>query len=267
MNAFALWLGFGSTLGLWRVARNAPQRQAAAWVNTGLFVLFISLVGARLFYVSLNWSYFAAHLDEVPQVWQGGLAWPGAVTGAWLAMLYLALTSRPASRNGGQYQAVPRRGARIGSTLGWLGDRLYPLLPPIAITAWLGCWQVGVAYGPQLPPGTPWGVPSLDDSGLYNLHWPLQPAAAVFLIICFAVLEARVKPLRPVGRISGLATMILLLHLMAASLLRADPAPIWNGLRLDAWWAIALTTLFLLYLFVNSLVSRIWRRRQPYFSI
>lgn len=267
MNAFALWVGFGSALGLWRVARSAPQRQAAAWVNTGLFVLFISLVGARLFYISLNWDYFAGHLGEVPQIWQGGLAWPGAVTGAWLAMLYLAVVSRSSGRHGGQNQPAPGHGAQVNVTLSWLGDRLYPLLPPIAITAWLGCWQVGAAYGAQLPAGTPLAIPSLDETGMYNPHWPLQPAAALFLIISFAILEARVKPLRPVGRLSGLATFILLVHLFAASLLRADPAPIWNGLRLDAWWAMALTMLFLLYILVNNVVSRIWRRRQPYFSL
>jgi prolipoprotein diacylglyceryltransferase len=250
VNAFTLWVGLGAALGLWRVARSAPQRQAGFWVNTGLLALLACLAGARLFYTWVNRDYFAGRLLEIPQVWLGGLSWPGAVAGAWLALLYLGYSYR-----------TPRGGR---APLGWLGDRLYPLLPPLAVTTWLGCWMSGVAYGPPAPAGAWWGAPSLDESGTYTLHWPLQPLAALSLLGFFWLLETRVRPLRPPGQQAGLAAFGLLLHLLAASLLRADPAPTWGGLRVDTWMALAFLAGFVTQAILGSLFSRIWRR--PTFS-
>ena len=239
-------------LGLWRVAQNAPQRQVGIWVNAGLFVLFFSLVGARLFYVGMNWPYFAAHPLEAIMVWSGGLTWPGAVAGAGLALIFMGFQYR-ASRN-----RLPPHTAHL--PLGWLGDRLYPLLPPLVITAWLGSWQSGVAYGAPLPTGTVLGISTLDESGAFSQRFPLQPLAALTLLAFFWLLEMRVKPLRPVGRLSGIATAGLLLHLLAASLLRADPAPYWHGLRMDGWFALFSLIFFFTLIMLNSLVLRNGRR-------
>ncbi len=246
MNGFTLWVGLGAALGLWRIARSSPQRQAGIWVNAGLWLLFACLAGARLFYVWINRAYFTDHLVEIPQVWLGGLSWPGAVGAAWLALIYLALTYRPA------------RGGRV--PVGWLGDLLYPLLPPLSITTWMGCWMAGIAYGPPAPEGTWWAVPSLDESGAYTLHWPLQPLAALSLLAFFWLLETRVRPLRPPGRLSGLATCGLLLHLLAASLLRGDPVPVWDGgLRMDTWMALFFLACLLALAVLSSVVPRLWR--------
>lgn len=249
---FALWVGMGATLGMWRVARSVPSRQAGAWVNAALFVLVFTLIGARLFYALVNHAYFSAHLIEVPQFWLGGLAWPGAMAGAWLALIYLALVSRSSSS----------RSARQGkSPISWVSDRLYPLLPPLAITTWIACWEAGVAYGPPLPPGTWYSVPSLDASGVYNPHWPLQPAAAISLLIYFWFLEQHVKPLSPPGKLSGLAVLGLLVNLLLASLLRADPAPSWNGLRLETWAAVTYLGFLLVFVLTNALLTRHWKKQ------
>ncbi len=249
MNGFALWVGFGAGLGLWRLARSSPQRQAATWVNVGLLVLFATLIGARLFYTWENREYFAAHLTEIAQIRLGGLAWPGAIGGAWAVLLVLAITSRGLRSN-----HMP---------LGLLGDRMYPLLPPLSISIWLGCWAAGVAYGPAAPANAWWSVPSLDESGIYNPHWPLQPLAALSLIAFFWLLEACV-PSQTEGRLSGLAVCGLLIHLLFTTLLRADPAPVWHGLRVDTWIAAAYLAAFLIMLFFTQITSRI--RKRPAFS-
>ncbi len=188
MINFSLWLGIGASLGLWRIARSVPKRQSSVWVNAGLFVLFAALLGARTSYALVNWTYFSTHLIEIPMLWIGGLTWPGAVLGMLLALAYLSTQNRTTRSRSGSF--------------GWLGDRLYPLLPPIAITAWLGCWQSGVAYGASLPLNTWWGVPAIDESGLYSPRWPVQLLAALSLLIFFWLLERRIKPLRPAGRLS-----------------------------------------------------------------
>jgi prolipoprotein diacylglyceryltransferase len=255
VNAFSVWVGLGATVGLWRIVRSAPQRQAETWLNAGLFVLFFTLAGARLSYIWLNWSYFASHLVESAMIWLGGLTWPGAFAGAGLALIMLSLLYRNSP------DRLPPHTPYL--PLGWVGDRLYPLLPPLAIAVWIGCWQSGIAYGVALPAGTWWGMPALDASGASSLRFPLQPLAALTLLEFFWLLETRIRPLRPPGLLFGLAVAGLLLHLAAFSLLRDDPAPYWNGLRLDTWFAVFSLALLLILAIINNLVLRSGRKSAP----
>jgi phosphatidylglycerol---prolipoprotein diacylglyceryl transferase len=247
VNGFSIWVGFGAVLGMWRLARSAPQRQAGVLMNVGLFVLAMSLVGARIFYILENNAYYAANLIESPQIWLGGLSWPGALIGAWLAMLFVSRTQR-----------IPGEWGNI--SMARLGDRLYPLLPSLGVSVWLGCWQAGIAYGQPLPAGAWWGNPGMDENGIFTPRWPLQMVAALSLLLFYAILEARIRAKHPVGRLSGFAILGLLVNILAVSLLRADPAPAWNGLRVDAWIAIAILATYCLYLLFNYLFSRIGRR-------
>ncbi len=251
--SYAVWIGLGAALGIWRVVRSAPQQQAGAWADLSLIVLTASLLGARLSYVLVNWGYFSAHLIEIPQFWLGGLTWPGAIAGCWLAIISVVVLYRAPREHGS---------ANVSRlTLAWLSDRLYPLLPPVAITTWLAAWQAGVAYGSLTPPGAWWGVPSLDETGVYNLRFPLQLLAALSLLADFWLLEMRVKPMRPPGRLAGRAFFHLLLNLLVVSLLRADPGPQWYGVRVDAWIAIIYLAIYLVVGFFFYLFSLAGKKR------
>lgn len=46
-------------------------------------------VGARLYYVLFNWSYYSLNPSEIPAVWHGGLAIHGSIIGAFAAMLFV----------------------------------------------------------------------------------------------------------------------------------------------------------------------------------
>jgi prolipoprotein diacylglyceryltransferase len=241
VNGFALWVGLGTALGLWRAVRGVSPQQASGLINIALFLLMLAFIGARLFYVGINWDYFAIHAAEIPQFWRGGLAWPGAIAGAWLALLSMFISN------------LPPRGRRV--SLGVLSDRLYPLLAPVCVTAWLGSWQIGTAYGFSLPAGTWWAIPGLDETG-YNLHWPLQPLAALTLLIFFTFLEAGGKIMRQPGQISAAAVLGLLLHLLAASMLRGDPEPHLVAVRLDVLMALIYLVLFVIFLVFYNLIHR-----------
>ena len=252
VNSFSLLVGIGAGIGLWRVAhgeqvRLASERQAAFLINSGLIVLFCGLVGARLAYVGINGAYFSPHLLEAPQVWLGGLSWPGAFAGAALGLMAITIPARTPRGD-----AIP---------IGWFGDRLYPMLPPLAVAIWLGSWQTGHAYGPLLPDGTWWGIPSLDETGTLALRWPLQPLAAISLLAFFGLLETLIPARRPVGLLSGLAVSGLLLHLLAFSFLSAEPSPTWQGLRLETWAAIFFLALIVIAWLMGILFSREWRDR------
>ena len=58
-------------------------------INMFFFLVPISLLGARIYYVLFNWSYYGNHLVEIFEVWEGGLAIHGGIiAGAIFVILY-----------------------------------------------------------------------------------------------------------------------------------------------------------------------------------
>lgn len=47
--------------------------------NIFFWALIIGIIGARLYYVLFNWSYFKSHINEIWAIWQGGLAIHGGI--------------------------------------------------------------------------------------------------------------------------------------------------------------------------------------------
>jgi hypothetical protein len=105
-------------------------------------------------------------------------------------------------------------------------------------------------------------MPVLDESGNIANRFPLQAAAAASLLLLFALLESRPGARRPTGRLSSLAFVGLMIHLLIASLLTGDPSPIWMGLRVETWAALLFLTLFLLFVAVRPLSTRVFHRQQ-----
>ena len=221
MNIYAVLTGLGAALGLWRASRAAPERSREHVINGGLFFLLGCLLGARLAYCLLHSTYFSNHPEEGIQFWQGGLFWPGAALGGSLVILILSRSWR-----------IPLAG---------LVEEMTPILPPLAIAAWLGCWQTGTAYGPSAPEGAWWGLPCRDESGDLLLRFPLQMAASLLLLLFITVMELITQKWKTKG-ITGPATILILsVVLLAISLIRADPGLQWAGLNIDTWSSLLLS--------------------------
>ena len=47
--------------------------------NLFFWTLIFGIIGARLYYVIFNWDYFGSHINEIWQIWQGGLAIHGGI--------------------------------------------------------------------------------------------------------------------------------------------------------------------------------------------
>jgi phosphatidylglycerol:prolipoprotein diacylglycerol transferase len=58
--------------------------------NLLLLTVFAGILGARLYYVVFNWSFYRQFLWEIPAVWRGGLAFHGGVIGGTCAVLWFA---------------------------------------------------------------------------------------------------------------------------------------------------------------------------------
>jgi phosphatidylglycerol:prolipoprotein diacylglycerol transferase len=209
LNGFAIVLGLGAALGLLRISR----QRSGQWLDAALLVLLGALLGARLGYVLVHLSYYSLHPAEILALRAGGLSGGGAALGWVVGLLLSALIHRvPVLR---------------------LADWLYPLLPPLAVAGYLGCWMAGVAYGPELPAGTWWGVLAPDESGLVAPHWPLQPAAALALLVFYWLMERLIPLPRPSGWLFSLAATWYIVVDLVVSLLRSDPQPSWGVFHLD----------------------------------
>ncbi|MEG2321999.1 MAG: prolipoprotein diacylglyceryl transferase [Bacilli bacterium] len=47
--------------------------------NMLLYLIIVSILGARLYYVAFNWSYYSNNIIEIFKIWEGGLAIHGGI--------------------------------------------------------------------------------------------------------------------------------------------------------------------------------------------
>lgn len=223
---YSFLIGLGAALGLLQIYRHNLSSETNRWVDGGLYTLIGILLGARLVFVLLHLNYYQHHLLETLQFWLGGLSAYGGILGGLITAGILALVWRK------PYFQIT--------------DSLVPLIPTLAVFAWLGCWQVGAAYGVAAPEGAWWGVRTLDESGFFQLRFPLQIVAALLAFAYYGWLEIRPPVfkqdgLKTITYVSGITAILIL-----TSLFRADASPMLAGIRLDTWAGLVLLALVLL---------------------
>lgn len=241
---FSLLLGLGATIGLVWVAWRSPAKQVHRNINAGLWALLGGLLGGRAAFAAIHWDYFQHHPMETLEFFKGGISWPGALAGSFLALTLVSTFTH--------------------SSGGTLAEAMLPLLATLTVTGWLGCWLNGCAYGPITDAW--WGLPSRDEWGLLNSRYPTQLLGALLALFFFWVLDkgrgwlvAKGRTPRP-GLIASLGVLGLSLEMWALSYLRADPARSWNGLRLEAWAALGFALLAILAILI-SLIQYLLKKK------
>ena len=213
-------LGLGAALGCWQVLRQFPPPERPLWSTLLLLVLTGALVGGRAWHV-LVMAVYANQSIPFFAFWQGGLGWPGALAGGLVVWAGLVVARR-----------LP---------LSLSADRMLPLFVLMPVSAWLGCWQAGCAYGRMLPDGSLWGLRMRDEAGVFAERFPLQFLAVLLLlafVIALLILQRRHVFLP--GQLAAACAAGLGLALLLMAFLRDDPQPRWQGLPLDAWAALVL---------------------------
>jgi phosphatidylglycerol:prolipoprotein diacylglycerol transferase len=218
MQPFSLLLGLGALAGLLLAGWRAPQKDRIRYVDAGVLALLSALLGSRALTVAVNFNYYQTHLGEIYQVWLGGLSGIGAMIGGVLAVFIIA------------------RWWRIA--VGELADVFLPLAGALTVTAWMGCWVDRCGYG--MPSTTWWALPAHDEWGVLADRIPVQLLGAISSLILILLLDRSSKSLPVKGMSATLGLFGLSALVFVLSYLRADPTPIWNGLRLEAWGAIGL---------------------------
>jgi prolipoprotein diacylglyceryltransferase len=218
MQPFSLFLAFGVLSGLLLVGWRAPKKETLRYLDAGLIALISALIGSRAFAVAINFSYFRLHPAEIYQVWLGGLSSIGALVGGSLVVVLISI-----------WWKIP---------VGLLSDTLFPLAGAISIAAWLGCGLDRCSYG--LPSNAWWALPSRDAWGILTNRVPVQLLGALLTLGVVWSLERLRMTSTVMGMNASLGLLGITSILFGLSYLRADPAYIWNGLRLDAWGALSL---------------------------
>lgn len=181
---YGLCLGL-SVLAAYTLAFQAWRRSGRALAKLDSLVLLLvvsGLVGARLMDVFVyEWPYFRSHLSEVLAVWQGGLAFHGALIGGGIALLWWVRREH---------------------------ETMLPLLdmfaPGLALAQAIGRW--GNYFNQELfgtPTTLPWGIPIVpanrpfEYSEVQYFHptFLYESLALVVLFLCLYLLYRRaVKP-------------------------------------------------------------------------
>jgi prolipoprotein diacylglyceryltransferase len=222
----ALWSAALLWLALWTVGRT-PQTQRGAVADTLLGGLVGGLIAARAGYVLLYAPYFRHVPYEALDWTTGGLNWQGAVVGAVLGMGVIA-----------QWRAV---------VLAPLLERLAWALPLLTLAGWWGCETALCAYGAEVarlsdyPSWLVWEA--LDGYGFLAPRFHTQ---FVGILLAGGMALGVLVPYPRQGHF-WLQVCLLSGGMFGISFLRGDYAPVYGGVRLDAWlsvmvgiWAAAL---------------------------
>lgn len=219
--AFTILVNLGLAAGLVLAAHLASRRAVAMipFLDVALVVLAAAAVGARVQYVLVHWHEYAARPVNAINVWEGGLALPGAVTAG-------ALAAWPALR---------RARLPVGRCL----DAAVPGLALGQAIGRLGCVAAGCSFGLPLPDDA--SLPRLllpDASGTLAVRFPSQLFEAggelVLALVLVSLWRRRLAP-----------GTVACAYLVGYSLLRALAEPFrgdstyWGGVPLAQWWALA----------------------------
>jgi phosphatidylglycerol:prolipoprotein diacylglycerol transferase len=170
------------------------------------------IIGARIFYVFIEWSYFSDNLLEIPMIQKGGLAWQGGFVGGTLAGVWFAhskkLSLRPLMDLAAPYVAL---GQSIGR---------------------IGCFLNGCCYGKPVA----WGI-------YFPTHharlYPTQLFECAGLFIIFLVLKRALNKPHQAGYIFVLYLWLAAIERFIVEFYRADHDLLWGNLSLAQYVAIA----------------------------
>ncbi|MFC5630489.1 MULTISPECIES: prolipoprotein diacylglyceryl transferase [Streptococcus] len=88
---YALIIMTGVALAVYLASKEGPRKKITADdVTDFILVAFpLAILGARLYYVIFEWSYYSKHLNEIWAIWNGGLAiYGGLITGAIVLFIF-----------------------------------------------------------------------------------------------------------------------------------------------------------------------------------
>jgi len=217
--------------------------------RTCLIVLVSAYVSARLYVVLQLFDYYLHRPVEVLQVWKGGMASFGALTGGFLAVFVYA-----------RRQRLP---------LGRLLDSAVPATALAFVFARVGCFLNGCCFGRVS--NLPWALRFPEGSGPYEAHLhaglitpgqlslpvhPTQLYEAVYMLILFFVLLRYRKRQKYDGELTAILFVLYPLWRFFNEFLRADARGSVYFLTVPQVFCIISVALAGTFLFMNYMAKK-----------
>ncbi len=206
--------------------------------NLIFYGIILGLIGARLYYVLFNWSYYSSNPIEILEVWNGGLAIHGGILFALLFIIFFTKKHKVSTLKVLDILAV---GLLIGQCIGRWGN-----------------FFNGEAFGPATTLETlqkfhlpEFIINGMNIDGVY--HVPTFLMESIWTFICFIVLliVRRYKYLKT-GMLTGLYFMLYSLGRFFIEGLRTDSLYLGN-LRIAQ---VVSVVLFIVGLIIVIICSR-----------
>jgi phosphatidylglycerol:prolipoprotein diacylglycerol transferase len=173
IHTYGFFVAVGFAVGILTAVKvGKTQGVPSQQVMDMAFVMIVwAIIGSRLFYVLINFSYYKAHPLDIIKIWQGGLVFSGGLVATAAAMWWYLRRHRLA----------------FWST----GDLWAPSLALGQAIGRFGCFMAGCCYG--RPTGSSWGVIFTHPQSRAPLNIPLYPTQvfeavsgfSVFLVLIF----------------------------------------------------------------------------------
>jgi phosphatidylglycerol---prolipoprotein diacylglyceryl transferase len=188
-------------------------------------ILVAGIVGARLLYLALQWSYFRENPTHIWRLWEGGLSFQGGLVAALLAGAVYC------HRRGLSFQAmgdVIAPGAALGYAIGRVG-----------------CFLNGCCYG--APTDLPWACQFHDPPITGPLTPPSHPTqlyASLASLVMFGLLLGIFRRQRVTGQVLWSYLLFYAVYRFAIEFLRKGAtAEVMGAYLTGAQWACVATAL------------------------
>ncbi len=225
LHSYGLLIAIGVFVSLWGMSRQAKKFGFPPGERVFDLVFVVAaagFIGARVFYVVQEGSWYQAHPLEIFQIWKGGLVYYGGMVASFLGFfLYVRLTRLPF----------------------WVSSDF--VIPFIALThafGRVGCFLNGCCYGKVCD--LPWAVkfPSLPDP----VH-PTQLYEAVFNLALFGFLVWLYPRRRFAGEVTLLYVILYPAGRFLLEFLRGDQAPWFDSLTLHQLLSLGFISVGILF--------------------
>ena len=108
---YGILIALGFVLAILYCARRAPEFGIPEdrFYDMMIWLIPLSILGARLYYVAFQADYYLQHPGEILAVWEGGLAiYGGIIAGALIIFLFCMLTPPLSQRRSCNWSCRPR---------------------------------------------------------------------------------------------------------------------------------------------------------------
>ena len=208
LYSYGLMLAVAVITASFLAARAAEKRGMAKDViyDLAFWVVLWGILGARLFFIFLDWDYFRQFPLEMPMLQKGGLAWQGSlIAGIMAGILFIRKKKLP---------------------LFLVLDVVAPFIALGHAIGRIGCFLNGCCYGRP----SAWGIyfPVWHERLLPTQLYMVAGEFFVFLILL--LLRKRVGP--PAGRLFMMYLFLSSLERFIVEFFRADHVVLWGGLSI-----------------------------------